>query len=84
MAISPATISISHDMARMTDDIAARVSHDLAQEINRKALGEVCAHLFGTADVELVRDIFEALRLDPKIQDRVVSIRAARRIGVKA
>ena len=78
----PVTISIIRDMVRMTDDIAARISHDLAQEINRKALGEVCAHLFGAADVELVRDTFEVLLCDPAIQERVVSLRAARRIGV--
>ena len=83
MAISPVTISISHDALRMAD-ITATVSQDLALELNRKLLGEVCENLFGTADVELVRDIFEAVRLGPKIQDRVVSIRAARRIGVKA
>lgn len=79
----PITVSVNHDIARMTDDIAARVSHDLAQEINRKALGEVCAHLFGAADVELVRDTFEVLLRDPEIQARVIAIRAARRIGVK-
>jgi len=78
------TVSVNHDIARMTDDIAARVSHDLAQEINRKALGEVCAYLFGAADMELVRDTFEVLLRDPAIQERVVSLRAARRIGVKA
>jgi hypothetical protein len=80
----PITVSVNHDIARMTDNIAAQVSHDLAQEINRKALGEVCAHLFGAADVELVRDTFEVLLRDPAIQERVVSLRAARRIGVKA
>jgi len=83
MAISPVTISVNHDIARMTDNITASVSNELSMQINRKLLGEVCENLFGTADVELVRDIFEAVRLDPDIQDRVVSIRAARRIGVK-
>ena len=79
----PITVSVNHDIARMTDNIAAQVSHDLAQEINRKALGEVCVHLFGAADVELVRDTFEVLLRDPVIQERVVSLRAARRLGVK-
>lgn len=78
----PVTVSINHDIARMTDNIAAQVSHDLAQGIGQ-ALGEVCAHLFGSADVELVRDTFEVLLRDPVIQERVVSLRAARRIGVK-
>jgi hypothetical protein len=77
------TASVAYDVSRMTDQVAASVSHDLAIAINRKLLGEVCENLFDTADVELVRDIFEAVRLDPKIQDRVVAIRAARRIGVK-
>jgi hypothetical protein len=66
----------------MTDDIAVRISNDLAQKINRKALDEVCAHLFA-ADVEWVRDTFEVILRDPAIQDRVVAIRAARRIGAK-
>lgn len=77
------TVSVNHDIARMTDDIAARVSLDLASEINRKILREVCENMFGMADMELVRDTFEAIRLDPEIQARVVAIRAARRIGVK-
>jgi predicted house-cleaning noncanonical NTP pyrophosphatase (MazG superfamily) len=77
------TVSVSYSISHMTDDIAARISNDLAQKINRKLLDEVCENLFNTADVELVRDIFEAIRLDPKIQDRVVAIRAARRIGAK-
>ena len=77
------TASVAHDISRMTDQIAASVSHDLAIAINRKLLSEVCENLFDTADVELVRDIFEAIRLDPKIQDRVIAIRAARRIGAR-
>jgi hypothetical protein len=77
------TVSIDHNVNRMTDRIAASVSLDLASAINRKILGEVCENMFGMADVELVRDTFEAIRLDPEIQDRVVAIRAARRIGVK-
>lgn len=77
------TVSVNHDIARMTDDIAARVSLDLASAINRKLLGEVCENMFGMADVELVRDTFEAIRLDPEVQARVIAIRAARRIGVK-
>ena len=76
-------IDINHDINRMTDRIAANVSIDLASAINRKILGEVCENMFGMADMELVRDTFEAIRLDPKIQDRVLAIRAARRIGVK-
>lgn len=83
MAISPVTVSVSHDIARMTDHVAANVSLDLASEINRKLLREVCENLFGMADMELVRDTFEAIRLDPEIQARVIVIRAARRIGVK-
>ena len=77
------TVSVNHDIARMTDDIAARVSLDLASEINRKILREVCENMFGMADMELVRDTFEAIRLDPEVQARVIAIRAARRIGVK-
>ena len=79
----PLTVSIHHDINRMTDTIAANVSGELSQQINRKLLMDVCQQLFGIADVELVRDTFEAIRLDPDIQDRVVAIRTARRIGVK-
>jgi len=77
------TVAITHDINQMTDRIAANVSIDLASAINRKILGEVCENMFGMADMELVRDTFEAIQLDPKIQDRVLAIRAARRIGVK-
>jgi hypothetical protein len=77
------TVSLHHDINRMTDRIAASVSTDLTTEINRKLLCEVCENLFGIADVELVRDTFEAIRLDPDIQARVVAIRTARRIGVR-
>lgn len=83
MAISLVSGSISHDTIHMADNIAADISHDLSMQINRKLLGVVCENLFGTADVELVRDTFEAIRLDPEIQARVIAIRAARRIGVK-
>ena len=83
MAISPFTVSVHHDTARMTDHIAANVSLDLAPEITRKLLREVCVNLFGTSNMELVRDTFEAIRHDPEIQARVIAIRAARRIGVK-
>ena len=79
----PLLVSIHHDINTMTDRIAANVSADLTTEINRKLLGEVCENMFGIADVELVRDAFEAIRLDPDIQARVVAIRTARRIGVK-
>jgi hypothetical protein len=77
------SVSLQHDINTMTDRIGASVSADLTSAINRKLLGEVCENLFGIADVELVRDTFEAIRLDPDIQARVVAIRTARRIGVK-
>ena len=77
------TVVIDHDINRITDRIAASVSIDLASAINRKILAEVCENMFGMADMELVRDTFEAIRLDPEIRNRVLAIRAARRIGVK-
>jgi hypothetical protein len=67
----------------MSDHIAANVSSELSHQINRKLLGEVCMNLFGTTNVEYVRDVFHAVQQDPDIQDRVVAIRTARRIGVK-
>ena len=79
----PLTVSIHHDINTMTDRIAASVSTDLTTEINRRLLGEVCMNLFGTTNVEYVRDVFNAIQQDPDIQDRVVAIRTARRIGVK-
>ena len=77
------TVSLHHDINRMTDHITANVSADLTSEINRKLLAEVCKNLTGISDVELVRDTFEAIRLDPDIQARVVAIRTARRLGVR-
>jgi hypothetical protein len=79
----PLTVSLRHDINTMTDRITANVSADLTTEINRKLLGEVCENLFGIADVELVRDTFEAIMTDPDIRARVVAIRTARRIGVR-
>jgi hypothetical protein len=77
------SVSVQHDINTITDHIAASISTDLTTAINRKILGEVCENMFGIADMELVRDTFEAIRLDPDIQARVVAIRTARRIGVK-
>lgn len=77
------TVSITHDVRTMTDRIAASVSTDLATDINRKLLREVCVNLFGVADMDLVRDTFEAILTDPDIQARVMAIRTARRLGVK-
>jgi len=79
----PLLVSIHHDINTMTDRIAANVSADLTTEINRKLLGEVCMNLFGTTNVEYVRDVFHAVQQDPDVQARVVAIRTARRIGVK-
>jgi hypothetical protein len=67
----------------MTDRIAAKMSADLATEVNRHLLRQVCENMFGITDMDLVRDTFEAILTDPDIQDRVVAIRAARRLGVK-
>ena len=77
------SVSIDHNINTMADRITANVSAGLTTEINRKLLGEVCENLFGMADMELVRDTFEAIRLDPDIQARVVAIRTARRLGVR-
>jgi len=79
----PFTVSIRSDINTMSDHIAANVSSELSHQINRKLLGEVCMNLFGTTNVEYVRDVFNAIQQDPDIQDRVVAIRTARRIGVK-
>jgi hypothetical protein len=67
----------------MSDHIAANVSSELSHQINRKLLGEVCEQLFGTTDVEYVRDVFNAIQQDLAIQDRVLTARTKRRIGVK-
>jgi hypothetical protein len=77
------TVSVNHDLNRMVDDITATVSQDLALELNRKLLGEVCAHLFGTADIEYVRDVFTVLAKDSQFSEKVTALRTARRIGAK-
>jgi hypothetical protein len=77
------TVSIRSDINTMSDHIAANVSSELSHQINRKLLGEVCEQLFGTTDVEYVRDVFNAIQQDLAIQDRVLTAQTKRRIGVK-
>jgi hypothetical protein len=85
MAVDPfqVRVSVNHDLNRMVDDISADVSRELAMSINNKLLGEVCAYLCGTADIEYIRDVFTVLAQDSRFSEKVTALRAARRIGVK-
>jgi hypothetical protein len=82
-ALTGLTVRLDQDIQRLTDTVAVNVSNQLAEAINEKLLKDVCHQLFGTADFESVRDTFEVLRRDNDIQNRVLAIRAARRMGVK-
>ena len=77
------TVSADYDINRMTNTITANVSGDLFQQISRKLLGEVCEQLFGTPDVEYVRDVFAVLARDARLAEKITALRTARRIGAR-
>ena len=76
------TVAIDHDINRMTNTITA-ISGELYHQINRKLLSEVCEQLFGTTDVEYVRDVFAVLARDARLAKKITALRTARRIGVR-
>lgn len=90
MAIPPVMVSVNDltlrsamDISRMQEQVAMQLNDRLSHQIEHRILEQVCLHLFGTTDVDLVRDTFEALQRDDAIRERVIAMRTARRMGVR-
>ena len=71
------------DFNTMQKHIAVQLNDRINQQIDQRLLEQVSLHLFGTSDVQLVQDVFEAVQRVPEVRDNILAIRAKRRMGVK-
>lgn len=62
--------------------VAEKVSVQLAQRLSDDALYHICFALFGTSDVNYVRDVLDVLMHDRDVVEKVMARRTAKRIGV--
>ena len=67
----------------MQKHIAVQLNDRINRQIDQRLLEQVSLHLFGTSDVQLVQDVFEAVQRVPDVRDNILAIRAKRRMGVK-
>lgn len=88
MASTITTLSVDDIAMRSRDDFSAMQAHiavqlneRINQQIDRRLLEQVSLHLFGTSDVQLVQDVFEAVQRVPDVRDNILAIRTKRRIG---
>lgn len=89
MASTIATLSVDdiavqgrNDLSTMQTHIAAQLNDRINQQIDQRLLEQVSLHLFGTSDVQVVQDVFEAVQRVPEVRDNILALRAKRRIGV--
>lgn len=71
------------DFNTMQRHIAVSLNDRIHRQIDQHLLEQVSLHLFGTSDVQLVQDVFEAAQRVPEVRDNILAIRAKRRMGVK-
>lgn len=90
MASTIATLSVDdiavqgrNDLNTMQTHIAVQLNDRINQQIDQRLLEQVSLHLFGTSDVQLVQDVFEAVQRMPEVRDNMLAIRAKRRMGVE-
>lgn len=90
MASTIATLSVDDIAMQSRDDfnsmqkhIVMQLNDRINQQIDQRLLEQVSLHLFGTSDVQLVQDVFEAVQRVPDVRDNILAIRAKRRMGVK-
>lgn len=90
MASTIATLSVDDIAMQSRDDFNSMQKHIVMQlndrinhQIDQRLLEQVSLHLFGTSDVQLVQDVFEAVQRVPDVRDNILAIRAKRRMGVE-
>lgn len=89
MASTITTLSVDDIAMQSRDDfntmqrhIAVQLNDRINRQIDQRLLEQVSLHLFGTSDVQLVQDVFEAVQRVPDVRDNILAIRAKRRMGV--
>lgn len=90
MASTITTLSVDDIAMQSRDDfnsmqkhIVMQLNDRINQQIDQRLLEQVSLHLFGTSDVQLVQDVFEAVQRVPDVRDNILAIRAKRRMGVE-
>lgn len=81
LAVTDIAMQSRDDFNSMQKHIAVQLNDRINQQIDQRLLEQVSLHLFGTSDVQLVQDVFEAVQRVPEVRDNILAIRAKRRIG---
>jgi hypothetical protein len=83
LSMNDVDIEMSRSLHDMKTTLVTKLNDAVHHGIEQQLLRQVSMHLFGTEDVEMVRDCFEIIRNDPEVKEKIVALRAARRIGAK-
>jgi hypothetical protein len=83
LSMNDVDIEMSRSLHGMKTTLVTKINDEVQRKLDQRLLREMCSQLFGTEDVEMVRDCFEIIRNDPEVKEKIVALRAARRIGAK-
>lgn len=83
LSMSDVVIEMSRSLHDMKTYLVTKINDEVQHKIDQQLLREVCSHLFGTSDVLWVQDAFHVILHDPEMKEKIIALRAARRIGAK-
>ena len=82
LSMSDVDLAMSIDLNAMKHTLVAQMNDRVAYQLEDRAIDKLLLRVFGTTNQELVRDTMQVLLTDKDIQERVLAMRAARRMGV--
>lgn len=82
LSVNDMDLAMSRDLDAMKHTLVAQMNDRVAHQLEDKVMDKLLMRVFGTTDQELVRDTMAVLLSDKDIQERVLAMRAARRMGV--
>jgi hypothetical protein len=82
LSMSDVDLAMSRDLNAMKHTLVAQLNDTVTHQLEDRAMDKLLLHIFGTTDQELVCDVMRVLLTDKDMQERVLAMRAARRMGV--
>lgn len=82
LSVNDMDLAMSRDLSAMKHTLVAQMNDRVAYQLEDQVMDKLLLRVFGTTNQELVRDTMQVLLTDKDIQERVLAMRAARRMGV--
>lgn len=81
LTVDDVTIQSQVNWNTMQTAVVSDLNNKIVSQLSDEALHNICVTLFGTDDVSLVKDTCRMLMEDREMQEKVIAMRARKRIA---